>query len=1068
MLLPQGKTQGSDIVEKRNRRGRQALWPLLLVLLTLGALGLTRPRPGALAAQTAQAAVRTPTDPAPAETRPAEPTGTAAESGLRVSLVKSAPEAGTVRVGGAASFVATLSLGDRPIDAAGYVCRWRADDGARFLENEGPCTNTSVFLRPGLRRVWVEAVPRSGPSSGLAAVSEPVVLDVAKPAFALTVTPPAPLVGEEVTVAIRDFPIHDGVEFRWDPLPATGRLVRVDERSLTFYPTTAGAVPVRVTATAAGGGKDAALGTAEVAVPAKPYAVTVENRGLLEAPATVWRDGEGPVAADGVAVGQNVRLRALVSPAPRHPPLSYGWSLCPGARVRGGEDGREIAVSRPSLGDCRAELEVRDARGLLLGRGQGGFTVRVSQEALDAAVAKARETDRLTRAAGEAWTRGEPDQAVSLAAQAARLNPKDAPALSALERLGRDKGRLDACLAKAGSALAVDDFGETAAMLDEAAKINAKAAAIDTLRRQAAARQAVLHRVDKLLAAARERWDAGEIDAAIARTDQALGLDPGHAAAKAERERFVADREHLLAALKQASAYLAAKRFDSAVTALGEAKAVNPRFAATRELEAAVAARKDRAWRMDAQLARARDQWNAGDADAALATLTAATALDPEQPGAAKARTELAQALEKLTRIEDRAETAIASGKVADARAALAEAAKINPRHTRLTALQEALAHRLDRDKRLAALAAEAARRAGAGDLDGAILAYDDMLALVPGEPTVTARRNALGRSRDAALQALDRAKEYLTARRYDLAQEAVAEAETAAPKLPALAGWREKVAAAARGATAKATAALETAEHLLRKKDPVGAEAALRDLREAGPLPPALSGRAKVLERQVQTALAGLDAGRRQAARRAAVAGKAVDPDRQARCEAIGREAAAKRAKGDHAGAIRDYQALLNLCPDTCPAYNNVGASLFSLGYPAESLPWFAEAVKCAPEEKLYQDNVAATRRRLAATDQPAAGDAARCAAVFQQAEARRTGGDLTGAIAGYRDVVARCPNFCAAYNNMGLSLHTLGRVAESLPLFEQALRCDPKDNLFKDNYEQTAKGLRTAERGR
>ncbi|WP_043785057.1 tetratricopeptide repeat protein [Solidesulfovibrio alcoholivorans] len=1040
--------------------------PLLLVLPLALALWLAAPAAPGWSADPAQAAVRAP-DAAPRrDDGPAVRDGET--SGFRVELRQSAPAGGAVRVGGAASFEAHIFDGNRELGPDGYVCRWKGDDGARFLEREGPFTNTAVFLQPGHQRVWVEVVPRAGPSKGLAAVSEPVDLDVGKPAFALSVQPASPLVGEEVTVSIRDFPVHDGVEFRWDPLPDTARLVRVDERALTFYPTAAGNVPVRVTATARPeSGREADLGAAAMKVAARPYAVTVENKGLLEAPATVWREGEGPVPADGVAVGQNVRLRAAVSPPPRHAPLSYGWSLCPGARVRGGEDGREIAVSRESLGACKATLEVRDSRGLLLGKGEGGFEVTVSREALDTAVAKARETDRLVAAAGQAWAEGDPDRALTLAAKAARGNPKNIPALAALERIDRDKTRLDSCLAKAGAALAADDFSEVAAMLGEAAKVNARAGAIEGLRREAAARRDVLDKVDKLLALSRERWDAGAVDEAIAKTGEALRLDPGHAAARAARERLVADRERLLAALKQSSAYLAAKRFDSAALALDEARAVNPRFAATRELETAIAARKDKAWRMDERLARARDQWNAGEADASLATLTEALALDPEHSGASRARGEIAQARERLVHAEDKAEAAIAAGKPDEARSALAEAATISPRHARLASLQSALAHRLDRDRRLAALAAEADKRTAAGDLDGAILAVNDMLALTPGNPALTARRDKLTRARDAVTEALARARDYLGAKRFDLALDAVAEAEAVRPGHAAVAGWREKVVGARKQAEAAVLAGLDAVEALLRKKDVSGADAAYRALREKGPLPGALAARARDAERRIEAGLAGRDAARRELAGRDARPDATATAERKARCEAIGRQAVARRAGGDHAGAIRDYQDLLKLCPDTCQAYNNVGASLFSLGYAAESLPWFDEAVKCAPGEKLYRDNVALTRKRLAQAG-GVAGARASCAAAFDAAEAKRGSGDLPGAIEVYKQVVAGCPDFCAAYNNMGLSLHKLGRTAESLPLFEQALRCNPQENLFKDNYELTAKRLRTADRGK
>lgn len=1050
-----------------HRAKRRFAWALAALAAIFCLLAVSAaPSP---AADSALAAIRAPGE-VGGETQPgrADAPSPVADRGFRVELKKSAPAEGIPRVGGAASFEARLFAGDRELDRDGYVCRWRADAGAKFLEDEGPFTTTAVFLRPGRQRVWVEVVPKSGPSRGLAAVSEAVEMDVSQPAFSLAVTPTSPLVGEEATVSIRDFPVHDGVEFRWDQLPAKAKLVRVGERSLTFYPTEAGTVPVRVTATTGGAGASGNdLGAAEVSIAARPYAVAVEDKGLLEAPATVWREGEGPVPAPGVAVGQNVRLRAVVSPTPHNLPLAYAWSLCPGARARGGEDGREIAASRDVLGPCEASLEVRDGRGLFLGRGKGSFTVSVPQEELDAAVEKARETDRRTQAAEAAWAAGEADKAVETATQAVRLNPKDGPALTALDRIGREKSRLDDYLAKAGAALAGDDFSEVAALLGEAERVNARAPAIAETRKKADARRETLGRVGKLLAQARDKWDAGEVEAALALTGQALTLDPGHAAARAERERYVEARDRLIAALKQSAAYLLAKRFDSAAEALGEARAVSPKFGAVRELEKAIAARKDRAWRIDERLARARDQWNAGDADGGLATLAEATGLDPEHPGAATAQKNLVLARENLSRAEERAEAAIAGGKLDEAASALAEAARINPRHPRLAELQGGLMHRADRDKRLAALRGEAGKRQAAGDVDGAILALNDMLALAPGDAATTAERDKLARSRDAAGEALGRARDFLAGRRYDLALAAVAEAQKANPGLPALPGWREKILAAKKRAEAEAASRLDEAASLLEKKDFAAAGARLEAARGQGPLPTGLAARAKDMERRVQAGTSREAAAKRENAIRDGAPGKAVDAERKARCEAVGRQASAKRASGDHAGAIRDYQALLTQCPDTCQAYNNVGASLFSLGYAAESLPWFTEAAKCAPDERLYKDNAALTQKWLAKqTARPDADAAASCTASFEAAESRRGGGDLAGAIAGYQAVVARCPDFCAAYNNMGLSLHKLGRAAESLPLFEQALRCNPRDNLFKDNYELTVKRLRTAER--
>ena len=1039
---------------------RRTSWLLLAAAVLCLAVALPRE---VWAADPALAAVRQPDETVKTPPKPAP-----AQDGreLRVVLKKSAPSEGTPRVGGAASFEARIFRGETDVTGTDYECRWQADAGAKFLEAAGPFTNTAVFMRPGRQRVWVEVVPKSGPSAGLAAVSDPVVLEISQPSFGLAASPAAPLVGEETTVVIRDFPVHDGVEFRWDPLPAHAKLVRVGERSLTYYPTEAKTVAVKVAAVAANTGKSGgALGSAKADIPSRHYAITVDNRGLAEAPATVWRDGEGPVAAEGVAVGQRVGLRAAVAPTPPDQPLAYAWGLCPGARAAGGADTREIAASRRETGPCPVSVEVRDNRGLLLGRGQGEFSVAVSQADLDAAAERAREVDRLVRESATAWTEGDPVRAAAAAGQAVRLSPKDPATVAALDRVVRDKGRLDDHLARAGAALAADDFDETTAMLDAAAKINPKALAIATARQAMEARKDVLGRIGRLLAQARDKWNAGEVEGALGLAGKALELDPAHAAAKSERERLVAARDRLIAALKESAGYLTAKRFDSAAKALDEARAISPRFGAVAELEAAITARKKRAWSLDERLARARDQWNAGDADAALATVSEAAALDPEHQGAAQARKNLALARDKLARAEERAEAALAEGKLDEARAALAEAAKVNPRHGRIAELQDAATHRAGRDQRLAALAAEAARRNAAGDLDGALLAINDMLALVPNDPAIMAHRAKLARARDAVADALARTRDFLAGRRFDLALAALAEAEKINAKLPVVAEWRQKVQAEKSRSETDLTATLAQAGKLADTREFDAARRLLDAARETGPLPPALAAKAKELERRIDAARTRHEDAKREQTNRGKSAGPA-DADRAGRCEALGRQAGSKRDAGDHAGAIRDYQTLLTQCPDTCQAYNNVGTSLFSLGYAAESLPWFDEAVKCDPGQALFRDNAALTRKRLATAQPPASDAQALCSAAFEKAENRRSGGDLAGAVEGYKAVVNRCPDFCAAYNNLGLTLHKQGNTPQSLPFFEQALRCNPRDNLFKENYELTVKRLRTAEK--
>ena len=63
-------------------------------------------------------------------------------------------------------------------------------------------------------------------------------------------------------------------------------------------------------------------------------------------------------------------------------------------------------------------------------------------------------------------------------------------------------------------------------------------------------------------------------------------------------------------------------------------------------------------------------------------------------------------------------------------------------------------------------------------------------------------------------------------------------------------------------------------------------------------------------------------------------------------------------------------------------------------------------------------------TRTKLAKATQPAAETAKACATTFATAESHRTAGELAEALKDYQTVVARCPDFCAAYNNMFASI--------------------------------------------
>jgi tetratricopeptide (TPR) repeat protein len=988
--------------------------------------------------------------------------------GVRLELKKTAPLTGVVRTGGAVSFEVSAFSGEKPLPREGFVFRWESDAGARFLDPEGPSGNTVVFTRPGPQKVWVTAL---APVDGLlesVAASDPMELEVAGPLFHMSVDPREPRVGEEIKASVRDFPVREDVDFRWAALPRNATLVAVGEKEITFYLHDGKPAEVAVSARMPLAGKD--LGRVAAEITAKPYPVEVSNKGLVGQKPVIWKDGSGPEEVDAVPEGGAVLLRADINPMPGNPPLTFAWKLPPGTRLEQGESGRQVKVACDKTGEHKAVVEVRDSRNLLVGRGEGNFSVTVSRADMDRARQNAAQTAKLTAEAVRLWSRGEVEQAVDTAGKAAAMNPKSVDAAGEFQRLRAERERLADILNRAGEHLSRDEFVQTAGLLDEAGRINGQYPGVAKLDRSLRDRKDVLAKVEALLASGQQSWDSGDVEGAVRSVQSALALDPGHEAALAKRTRMVEGRDRIIAGLKEASAFLEKKQFESAAAALAEVRGVNEKFPPFREMDAAVASRRENAWKADQLLAKAREQWTGGNMDGALASLSDILVADPEHAGARAARQQTAQAREVVLKNVDQAKAFLAQNQPDEALAALGRAKGVNPAYAPVRELEAAVVERKSRAGRLRDLAAKARQDMAKGDLDAALGGVEGILALEPSEAWAKSERVRLSGLREEARGAMRLADGLASSGRYDKALEALGGALAKVPTYPPLVAQKDRIAAMAGSSRQRAAGLLADAASRLSRGDFSGVLAAVSGLQGESGLSAADDRKAKELARAAKAGLEKTQSAPKNPAPAQKPAQAAAAGDKKARCDSLFARADGRRAGGEHAAAIKDYQEIVTTCPDYCTAYNNIGASLYTLGYARESLPWFEEARKCAPGEKLFADNVALTKRLTTtpAADKPATGDRTACAGAFDQAEKLRAKGDLAGAVRDYRKVVEQCPDYCAAYNNIGLALNRLGHVKESLPWFEEAYRCNPGEALFQDNIHITTKQMQQASRDR
>ncbi len=336
-----------------------------------------------------------PTDDYPADnavqaTKPGDEAKPAAvePAGIKVGIVKTYPAVNKIKAGSGASFTAKVEGGK-----GNFTYRWQPHPEVAFSPFEGASSATSVrFEKPGKFKIWVEVLETIDKTMKTAGRSEQVEIEVEEPSLGISVSPGAVMVGEPVRATVTIAPPRPKeIDFRWE-LPANAKLIEEakDKTSISFYLTDNKPAAVKVSGRSPVSGEP--MGKTESIIKASMFTVSVTVLGTDGPKPKIWKEGKGLVEVDReYAVFQNVKLGTKVSPSAAKVPFKYEWSVNADSHFTGSSISDNVSINRSRVGECAAKVTVKNAEGITIGEGSGGFDVKISQEDLKKSADKGSE-----------------------------------------------------------------------------------------------------------------------------------------------------------------------------------------------------------------------------------------------------------------------------------------------------------------------------------------------------------------------------------------------------------------------------------------------------------------------------------------------------------------------------------------------------------------------------------------------------------------------------------------------------------------------------------------------------
>jgi hypothetical protein len=403
---------------------------------------------------------------------------------IRVILEESSG-AGTIPMGRTLSFAAKVISGGAPA-AGNFVYRWQAEPKVAFAPTEGPSASSKgTFGLPGKTKVWVVVLEKQGAVLSTVAESAQMEIDVVNPQLKLIANKSEPLVGEKVVITAHEEPKLDdnAVSFRWeisgDALNPGPEPHIPNNRSYSFAPKDN--KPVTLTVHLKGKDRGDDLGSASLTVTPRSYAVSLGEPRYRESPPQIWqcdtqigqaqKCGMVTLKPNQFAVHRDILIKATLTPRAASP--QFRWSVDPPGSCGLPGAGDEIKLNCSNTGTYAVKVEVTNADNVKLGEASQTVTVSVSQEQLSSANKSKEAYDKLQQA--KAFVQqGKLDEAIPLAEEAFKLDPKNAEAKSLADKWKKERDEVKQHITKLDQFLKDAKIPETEKELQAAQKLHPK------------------------------------------------------------------------------------------------------------------------------------------------------------------------------------------------------------------------------------------------------------------------------------------------------------------------------------------------------------------------------------------------------------------------------------------------------------------------------------------------------------------------------------------------------------------------------------------------------------------
>lgn len=214
-----------------------------------------------------------------------------------------------------------------------------------------------------------------------------------------------------------------------------------------------------------------------------------------------------------------------------------------------------------------------------------------------------------------------------------------------------------------------------------------------------------------------------------------------------------------------------------------------------------------------------------------------------------------------------------------------------------------------------------------------------------------------------------------------------------------------------------------------------------------------ALDRHPRVVDLHVALALAHKDAGQLDQSAAVYLAALQLAPDRPDLHHNLGN---VRQQQGDLDGARQSYLAVLALAPEHAPALLELAHLAQLLGQQGEAHDLVRRALTLAPQmtrgwrllARLLQGRGQWSAAREA-WEAVVGQDAREPADWLSLAQSAWRQGDAEAALAAHGEAAQRAPDLAAAHHGRALVLRTMGRLADAMEAIQQAIACQPEEEL-------------------